>query len=76
MSSLPRGQNVTAQKKGYDHSLCSNKEVRDNSGPEWILRHVQHGTPKILKFPIILTYQISKQWKAKEMLIQKNGKTV
>jgi hypothetical protein len=48
----------------------------DNSGPEWILRHVQHGTPKILKFPIILTYQISQQWKAKEMLIQKNGKTV
>jgi len=28
MSSLPRGQNVTAQKKGYDHSLCSSKEVR------------------------------------------------
>jgi hypothetical protein len=48
----------------------------NNSGPEWILRHVQHGTPKILKFPIILTYQLSQQWKAKEMLIQKNGKTV
>lgn len=75
MSSLPRVQNVTAQKKGYDHSLCSNKEVRQ-FGPEWILRHVQHGTPKILKFPIILTYQISQQWKVKEMLIQKNGKTV